>query len=40
MTDIEVQVLIIGGGGVGLSSSLFLSSLGIDHLLVERHEET
>ena len=40
MTDIDVPVLIIGGGGVGLSSSIFLSNLGVDHLLVERHADT
>jgi len=40
MTDIEVPVLIVGGGGCGLSSSIFLSDLGVDHLLVERHVST
>jgi 2,4-dichlorophenol 6-monooxygenase len=40
MTDIDVPVLIIGGGGVGLTSSIFLSNLGVDHLLVERHGDT
>jgi 2,4-dichlorophenol 6-monooxygenase len=40
MTDIEVPVLIVGGGGCGLSSSIFLSAAGVDHLLVERHEGT
>lgn len=40
MTDMEVPVLIVGGGGCGLSSSIFLSDLGIDHLLVERHATT
>jgi 2,4-dichlorophenol 6-monooxygenase len=40
VTDIDVPVLIIGGGGCGLSSSIFLSDLGVDHLLVERHEST
>ena len=40
MTDIDVPVLIIGGGGVGLTSSIFLSNLGVDHLLVERHTDT
>jgi 2,4-dichlorophenol 6-monooxygenase len=37
---IEVPVLIVGGGGCGLSSSIFLSDLGIDHLLIERHSGT
>ena len=40
MPDLDVPVLIVGGGGCGLSSSIFLSSLGVDHLLVERHHET
>jgi 2,4-dichlorophenol 6-monooxygenase len=40
MTDQQVPVLIIGGGGCGLSASLFLSNLGVDHLLVERHSGT
>lgn len=39
-TNIEVPVLIIGGGGVGLSSSIFLSNLGVEHLLIERHPST
>ena len=40
MTDLQVPVLVVGGGGCGLSSSIFLSNLGVDHLLVERHEST
>ena len=40
MTSIEVPVLIIGGGGCGLVSSILLSNLGVEHLLVERHEST
>src|ERR1700749_2572998 len=40
MQDLEVSVLIVGGGGCGLSSSIFLSNLGVDHLLVERHATT
>lgn len=40
MTTIETPVLIIGGGGCGLTSSIFLSNLGVDHLLVERHQGT
>lgn len=37
---IEVPVLIVGGGPVGLSASLFLSRQGIRSLLVERHPGT
>ncbi|MDX2937668.1 FAD-dependent monooxygenase [Streptomyces ipomoeae] len=40
MQDIRVPVLIIGGGATGLATSIFLSSYGIDHLVVERHEST
>jgi 2,4-dichlorophenol 6-monooxygenase len=34
MSEIEVPVLIIGGGGAGLNASMNLSRLGVDHLLV------
>lgn len=34
MTDIEVPVLIVGGGGGGLTASMTLSSLGVESLLV------
>jgi 2,4-dichlorophenol 6-monooxygenase len=40
MPAIKVPVLIVGGGGCGLTSSIFLSALGVDHLLVERHPGT
>lgn len=36
----RVPVLIVGGGIVGLSASLFLSHMGIRTLLVERHSGT
>lgn len=36
----QTQVIIVGGGIVGLSASLFLSSHGIKSLLVERHTGT
>src|SRR5690348_18268833 len=38
--DETTQVLIVGGGIVGLSTSLFLSWRGIPSLLVERHPGT
>ncbi|KAB2343606.1 FAD-dependent monooxygenase [Actinomadura rudentiformis] len=40
MEAIEVPVLIVGGGGCGLSASVFCSDHGIAHLLVERHAGT
>jgi 2,4-dichlorophenol 6-monooxygenase len=40
MGAIEVPVLIVGGGGCGLSASIFLSDHGVGHLLVERHADT
>ncbi len=40
MSILEIPVLIVGGGGCGLSSSIFLSNAGIDHLVIERHERT
>ena len=40
MSKTHVQVLIVGGGIVGLSASLFLSSHGINSLLVERRAST
>jgi len=36
----EVQVLIVGGSLVGLSTSLFLARHGVGHLVVERHPGT
>lgn len=40
MKTLETPVLICGGGGAGLSLSIFLSAQGIDNLLVERHSTT
>jgi putative polyketide hydroxylase len=40
LADIEVPVLIVGGGPVGLCTSLLLSRLGVLSLLVERHPAT
>jgi 2,4-dichlorophenol 6-monooxygenase len=37
MPDIEIPVLIVGGGGCGLASSMFLSRQGVRNLLIERH---
>jgi putative polyketide hydroxylase len=37
---LDIPVLIVGGGIVGLSASLFLSHHGIRSLLVERHSGT
>ncbi len=40
MPETKVPVLIVGGGASGLMTSIMLSSYGIDHILVERHEGT
>ncbi|KEF53437.1 uncharacterized protein A1O9_10412 [Exophiala aquamarina CBS 119918] len=40
MSTTQVPVLIVGGGIVGLSASLFLSSHGVKSQLVERHTGT
>ncbi len=40
MKTIETPVLICGGGGAGLSLSIFLSAQGIESMLVERHAFT
>jgi len=37
MKQIDIPVLIVGGGGCGLTASLFLSRQGVRSLLVERH---
>ena len=37
---INIPVLIVGGGPVGLTASLLLSQQGIRSLLVERHPGT
>ncbi|MFN0161164.1 MAG: FAD-dependent monooxygenase [Burkholderiales bacterium] len=37
MRELSVPVLIAGGGGCGLSAFIFLSRLGVESLLVERH---
>jgi 2,4-dichlorophenol 6-monooxygenase len=38
--DITVPVLIVGGGGAGLTASILLSQLGVESLLVSRYPET
>src|SRR5215471_11393860 len=38
--SLDVPVLIVGGGPVGLSASLLLSRHGVPSLLVERHPGT
>jgi 2,4-dichlorophenol 6-monooxygenase len=40
MFDLDVPVLVVGGGGCGLAASIFLSDVGVRHLLVERREST
>ncbi|HEU5100931.1 MAG TPA: FAD-dependent monooxygenase [Roseiflexaceae bacterium] len=40
MSDITVPVLIVGGGGAGLTASMLLSSYGIDTLLVSKYPGT
>ncbi|KPM39827.1 hypothetical protein AK830_g6730 [Neonectria ditissima] len=39
-TPVDVPVVIVGGGSCGLSLSIFLSDLGVDHVLYERHPGT
>ena len=40
MADMEVPVLIIGGGGCGLSLSILLADYGVASLAVERNQTT
>ena len=37
---IDVPVVIVGGGGCGLTTSIFLSDLGVEHFLFEKHPGT
>lgn len=34
MADVETPILIVGGGGAGLTASMLLSQLGVDSYLV------
>lgn len=40
MQEIKVPVLVIGGGGAGLTTHYFLSNMGVENLLIERHSES
>ncbi len=39
LKELSVPVLIVGGGGCGLTTSVFLSNLGVESLLIERHPQ-
>jgi 2-polyprenyl-6-methoxyphenol hydroxylase-like FAD-dependent oxidoreductase len=38
--DVQVPVLVVGGSLTGLTTSVYLASQGVPHLLVERHRGT
>ena len=38
--DENYPVLIVGGGGAGLTASMLLAQLGVDHVLVSARSET
>ena len=38
--EINIPVIIVGGGGCGLTLSCFLSDYGVRHVLIERHPGT
>ena len=40
MSPLEIPVLIVGGGGAGLTSSMLLSQLGVDSLLINARAST
>lgn len=39
MDIVKIPVLIVGGGGCGLTTSIALSNLGVRSLLIEKHEQ-
>ena len=38
--DEDVEVLVVGGGGAGLTASMLLATYGVDHLLVSARPTT
>lgn len=40
VTEFDVPVLIVGGGGCGLTTSILLSDMRVPHVLIERHPTT
>jgi 2,4-dichlorophenol 6-monooxygenase len=40
MRELQVPVLIVGGGGAGLTASMLLARLGVDHLLISAQPHT
>src|ERR1700674_5470112 len=40
MHDQEVPVLVVGGGGAGLTAAVMLADLGVEALMIERHPST
>ncbi|WP_370178806.1 FAD-dependent oxidoreductase [Rhodococcus wratislaviensis] len=40
MTEMHIPVLIVGGGGAGLTASMLLSTYGVDSLLISRSPHT
>ncbi|MGO8909862.1 MAG: FAD-dependent monooxygenase [Bradyrhizobium sp.] len=38
--DKTIDVLVVGGGGCGLATSIFLADKGVDFLTIERHAST